>query len=137
MTKNIPFDTLQYAQLLKICGVGDPEGQSVALATVITESMYTKNEVDNMIEAALKRFDERTYALDKRIDLNFKEMENRIGNVEAHIGSRLDKVDVQIAKVDSRIDSVAARNLYWTIGVLGTMIMLATTINSFAHYFSH
>lgn len=126
MTNNIPFDTLQYAQLLKTCGVDDPEGQSTALATVITQNIYTKNEVEDMIEAALKKFDERTYSLDKRIDLNFKEMENRI-----------DKVDGHISKVDSRIDQAIARSVYKTIWVLGTLMIVISAISTLTHYIFH
>lgn len=63
-----------------------------------------------MIEAALKRFDERTHTLDKRIDLNFKEMENQI-------------------------DKAMMRSVYLTVSILGALMAISVTISSFAHYF--
>lgn len=128
MTKDIPFDTLHYAQLLKNQGIECPEGQASALAAVITLNIFTKGEVEKMIEAALKEFhdrtqelsrnfSERTFLLDKRIDLNFKEMENRLD------------------KVDSRIDRVMARYMYATVGILGALIVVVGAVNTFSHFF--
>jgi hypothetical protein len=100
------------------------------LESVITQNIFTKDEVEKMIEAALrefhertqelsKNFSERTFLLDKRIDLNFKEMENRLD------------------KVDSRIDKVMARYMYGTVGILGALIVVVGAVNTFAHYFLH
>ena len=74
MTKKLAFDTLEYAIMLKRGGVEHADVHSSSLADVITHNIYIKHEVDKMVEAALKKFEERTY----KMQLEMKELEKAI-----------------------------------------------------------
>jgi Flp pilus assembly protein TadB len=85
MAKKLAFDTLEYAIMLKKGGVEHADVHSSSLAEVITHNIYIKNEVDNMIEAALKKFEERT----NKMQLEMKELEKAIHTANSKTIARL------------------------------------------------
>jgi len=63
------------------CRVERADVHTQALKGALSQNIYTKTEVDNMIEEALKRFDERTY----KLEIRFEKALNR--NLYATIGA--------------------------------------------------
>jgi Skp family chaperone for outer membrane proteins len=119
MIKKLPFDALEYATLLKQGGIEHSEVHAASLAAIITQNIYTKDEVDKMIEATFQRFDtkfeatlkemkEQTYALDKRLEERTHTLEKELHQLEARI-----------------------------IRILGSLIVLVGAVASFTHYFLH
>jgi Skp family chaperone for outer membrane proteins len=113
MTKKLPFDALEYATLLKQGGVDHSEVHAASLAAIITQNIYTKDEVDKMIEATFQRFDnamkemrEQTHALDKRLEERTHSLEKELHQLEARI-----------------------------IRILGSLIVVVGAVASFTHYF--
>ncbi len=74
MTKPLVFDTLEYSNALAQGGVSHPNVHAASLAEAVTQNIYVKHEVNSMIEAALKRFDERTH----QMQLEMKEIHQKI-----------------------------------------------------------
>lgn len=102
----IPFDTLKYAQSLEMGGVTLSQVHSIALAEVIMQNIYSKREVEKMIETAIKEFHERT----QQMKLEMKEMRYQF-------------------------EKAVNRKLYATVSILGGLIVTMGAINSFIHFF--
>lgn len=141
MDKRLAFDTLEYATLLKNNGVPYAEILSASLAAVITQNIYTKNEVDKMIEATFQRFDskfeatlkemkEQTHTLDKRLEERThtldKHLEERTSILNKQLNEQIHSLEKEMHHSESRI-----------ITALGALIVLVGAIASFTHYFAH
>ena len=109
MTKKIAFDTLQYARMLQSGGVIEADTHAASLAEVITHNFYTKDEVDKMVEAALKQFEARTRAIEK-----------------------------ETSELENRLEKIYMRTVLTTVSILGTLIVITGAVSTFAtHYFIH
>jgi hypothetical protein len=161
VTKNIPFDTLQYAQLLKSQGIENAEGHSAALAAVLLQNVYVKEEVDQMIDAALKEFNLRTREFSDRFSEQTRELGMRFSEQTRELSDRfsertyaLDKrIDLNFKEMESRIDKVGSRidrlenhidgqinrafsrNLYSTLTIMAAFIAVVGAVSASAHYF--
>lgn len=126
MTKKLPFDTLELATLLTEGGVEKAQVHAASLATVITQNIYVKNEVDKMIEATFARFDKSM--------MEFKEQHH-------DFLLRLERDDARYAKqmleLENRLEKTIHHSVYKTITVLGALIVAVNAIAAFAHYFTH
>jgi hypothetical protein len=124
--KKIAFDTLEYAVLLKEKGVANPEAHAASLVAVIVQNLYTKDEVDKMIEAALQRFDERTRASEKEFNEALHRFDERTRVLEK-----------ELHQLDKNIQSTGSRTIYMTVSILGALIAVVGAAATFTHYFVH
>ncbi|NNM59973.1 MAG: hypothetical protein HKM04_09190 [Legionellales bacterium] len=118
MSKPIVFDSLSYAKMLDKGGVPHSEVHATALAKALAENLYTQSEVDQMIEAALKRFDDRTVQLREEIHKEFHKIHIDIKDL------RLEIKDVQ--------DNILKRG-YTALAVILGVIALSSNFIHFTH----
>ena len=89
MSKPIVFDSLNYAKILDKGGVPHSEVHTRALITALSENLYTQTEVDQMIEAALKRFDERTVQIREEMHVEFNKIHMEIKDLRLELKSEI------------------------------------------------
>ena len=92
----IALDTLAYARRLREAGFTDQqaEGQAQALAAAMTDSLATKqdlNELDARIDARFVRIDARFAQIDVRFEYLEKHFDTRIVELENRMAIRFDK----------------------------------------------
>ena len=76
MSDKVYFDTLKLAKMLEKGGVEHSDVLTSSISKALTQNIYTKQEVENMLETALKSFDERTQQL--RIEAQQQRNDNEI-----------------------------------------------------------
>ena len=130
MSKKIVFDTLEYAKMLAEGGVEHADIHSSSLATALVQNIYTRDEVDKMIEETFKRFDDRTFALEARI----KDLQYRTDQKIFALDKRL---EISVKELENRIDQRFVHHMHMTISILGTLIVIVGAVSTFAHYFIH
>ena len=109
------FDSLDHAKMLQEGGVERADVHTSALMAAMGQNVYTKAEVEDMIEAALKRFDERTAKFDERthqMQLEMKEIEKNI----------------------LETNNKTIHRLTWNIGIIVTLL---TIVGSIMHFSFH
>ena len=116
MTKSIIFDTLDYATTLRRHGIEFADEHSSSLAKVISQNIYSKMEIDKMIEDAIR---ENREARDKSI-----------AQLE-------DKMRTMYEKLSEQANKNASRNFYLTITILGGLMTIYTGLGAFIHTFVH
>ena len=122
MSNPIVFDSLSYAKMLDKGGVLHSEVHATALAKALAENLYTQSEVDQMIEAALKRFDDRTVQLREEIHKEFHKIHMDIKDLRLEMKSEIR--DVQ--------DNILKRG-YTALAVILTVIALSSNLIHFTH----
>lgn len=85
MSKSILFNSLAYATLLGNGGVEHADVHAMALMEALSENLYSQSEVDQMIEAALRRFDERTVQMREEMHKEFYKVHMEIRNTQENI----------------------------------------------------
>ena len=128
MTKKVMFDTLHYAKLLKKGGVRQSNVHSAALADVITQNMYTKAEVGNVLETKFKKSDEKFY-------LALKEFAERTQQNREEYKELSKKREIEMLELENRIEKAFNRHMYTIISILGSLIVIVGAIATFAHAF--
>ena len=119
MSKTLVFDTLKYAIMLGNGGVQQPIVYADALAEAMSQNIYTKDEVTYMIEAALKRFDQRTHQMTL-------ESERSIA-----------KTQLEMKEIETRFERAINSAFNRSVGILGGFIVIVGAASSFAHYLIH
>lgn len=108
MTKKLLFDTLSYAKLLGDEGVSHADIHSMALAEVLSHNLYSKSEINEMLEATLKRVETQIIELRHELKLEVKDVENRF-------------------------EKALLRNTVTVISVLGALIVIVGAVSTFIH----
>ena len=124
MSKPIFFNTLQYAKILETGGI-EPEQAKVhteALCHAFAENLYSQDEVDKMIEAALKRFDDRTVQLRE-------EMRKDREEIRGEMHKEFNKIHNEIRSVQ---DNILKRG-YTALAVILAVIALSSNLIHFTH----
>jgi len=137
----IMFDTLAYSDGLKSAGITHSEVLTTNLSRALTQNIYTKAEVDKMIDQALKEFHERTYAMDKRFEKFSIELkaatEKSIAKWEAKGERTIAELRATNEKsiTDLRIEMTKLNNRTITIivSILSSLTVLMGTIGHLLH----
>lgn len=93
-TMAISLDTLAYARRLREAGfsAAQAEGQAEALAAAMTDTLATKQDLNEMYA----RIDTRFAHVDTRfteVDARFARLESRFDYFEKHLDTRLDEME--------------------------------------------
>lgn len=110
MNQAIAFDTLRYAKILAEHGVENSEVHVKLLAEIIPQNIYLKYEVDAMLEAVIKRSDEKFFKLQKEM----MALENRS---------------------DRKIEQIINQTVRRMTVVFGIMTGFLTAVNLILHFF--
>lgn len=110
----------------KLGGVENAQTHSRVLAESLVENIYTKIEVDKMIEASFKEFAQQTKEISRRTD----EMEQEMAADRA-------RSEQEFLKIENRIEQTVNRSIYKTVSILGGLIVVLNAITVLAHYFVH
>jgi hypothetical protein len=94
----IAIDTLAYARRLREAGFTEQqaEGQAQALAAAMTDTLATKQDLQQLearVDHDLHEFEARIHARFASIDLKF-----------ASVGSRFDSLDVRMSEMEKRFE---------------------------------
>ncbi|MFN7097511.1 MAG: hypothetical protein ACK4PR_08135, partial [Gammaproteobacteria bacterium] len=92
MGKNIMFNTLSYAKMLDNGGIERADVHAAALHEALAQNIFTKSEVEQMLETALKRFDERTVQLREEIHKDFHKIHMDIKDLRLEIKDVQDNI---------------------------------------------
>lgn len=147
MSKNnekLYFDSLDHATILQEGGVERADVHTRALKDALSQNVYTKIEVDTMLETALKRFDERSYQLrdefnashnrfDEKTQKTFQKFDERT----AKIDERNHQMQLEMKSIETRFEKVLNRNLYATVAAIGSIIAIAGFVSTYFHSFAH
>lgn len=118
MSTMILFNTLAYAKLLTKGGVEHADVHADALAEALAENLYSQTEVDKMIEAALKRFDERTFQLREEMQKDRENIQREFHLVHMEIRSTQDKI---------------LKHVYTALGIILAVVALSSNLIHVAH----
>jgi len=99
MRKKILFDTLNYAKMLTNDGVEHADTHSKALSEVLGDNLYSQHETDKMIDAALRRFDERTAEIREEMRQNREELREEMREERLRIEQRFNQQSHEIKEV--------------------------------------
>lgn len=130
MSKKLVFDTLNYAKMLEKGGVEHADIHAASLAEATAQNLYTKDEVEKMVEAALSRFDARTHELGERFSERTNAMDKRFAE-------RTNRFEIEMKEQENRFEKAANRSLYATVTILGALIVIVGALATFAHSFMH
>lgn len=119
MIQKCVFDTWNYAKILRNGEVEHAEVHVEALTQALQENIYTRDEVDMRFERAMKRLDQAMLRQDKLMaELELRSERN-------------------LKEVELRFERAMNRYLVTTISILGSLIVLATAVSTFAHTLIH
>lgn len=128
--KAVLFDTLSYSMGLKQKGVKDSETYAFLLSDALTQNIYSKAEVDGMIDKSLQRFSREMGKIHKSIQVSQKKSE-----AESKAEIREIRAEAQQLRLD--LERIATRTIMTTIGILGSLIVLVGAISTFSHAIFH
>src|SRR4051812_22514121 len=92
MSKKLVFDTLHYATMLKDAGIEDYDIHAHSLAEAISQNVYTKVEVDKMIEDLIKQMEANRH----KFEISFQQMLAKSDQNEAKFDKRLIKLEARL-----------------------------------------
>ncbi len=97
--------------------------------------MYTKNEVNDLLEATFKKFDVDRNESNKKIDEALKEFAERTHQNREECKELNKTLKIEMLELENRIERAFNRHLYTTISVLGGLIVVVGALATFAHAF--
>lgn len=102
MAEQLLFDTLSYAKMLERAGIKNGEAHALALSFALAQNIYSKTEIDIMIENVMQRFEKQMH--DFRLDVKGEihdlrvEMKEDMHSMEARLEKSLDsKLTVKLS----------------------------------------
>ncbi|MAZ39474.1 MAG: hypothetical protein CMF49_05075 [Legionellales bacterium] len=110
MAEKLLFDTLSYAKMLEKAGIKNGETHALALSFALAQNIYSKTEIDAMIENVMQRFE--TQMNDFRLDVKNEIHELRIEMKEGE------------ARLEKSLDSKLTVKLSLMTGFLSLLIAL-------------
>jgi len=159
MPTKIMFDTLKYAKILAGAGVIHAEAHSLAMMEAVSQNIYSKPEVDKMLEATFQKSDKRFDATIRRSDQKFEALERSLAEDRARGDKELLEGKHQIAEDRARADKEIQENkhrsdqkflelkndftksinrtIYTAISVLSMIIVAVGALSTFAHTLFH
>jgi len=122
----IALDTLAYARRLREAGFTDQqaEGQAQALAAAMTDSLATKqdlNELDARIDARFAQIDVRFEYLEKHFDTRIVELENRMA---IRFDEQSASFDGKLADLERRLTMRLGGIMVAGIGAVSALVTL-------------
>jgi phenylalanyl-tRNA synthetase alpha subunit len=147
MSKKVLFDTLKHAKILESGGVEHADVHATALALALADNLYSKHETDNMIEAALKRFDDRTTQMLAEIrkehetyrlyaENRFNQLHSDIKDFRLEVKDEINDVRAEIS--DVRIEMKDMQDNILKRGSTALAVVLAViALSSSLLHFSH
>lgn len=127
----IPFDTLKYVTMLKNGGIENSEIHAISLSDAMTQNMYVKNEVDDMIDEALKRSDRAIAEFRENIVKDRAEHEKKIMLIENRMENRFEKNEHVI---DNKINMAINKGINRLTINIGVMVSILTAVSLVLHY---
>jgi transketolase len=150
------FDTLQYAQQLRIAGIEHAEECSRALSDALRQNINTKNEVDKMFAKALEESNKQlletrrlTEELSRRSEERTNEMRRESAAELAAFEKRMAEEGVRFEKAQEKdrarhkeemlqaeinLQKAVTPYLITTISTLGTLIVMVGTFAAFSQH---
>jgi len=117
------FDSLNHAKMLQEGGVEHADVHTGALMAAMDQNVYTKAEVENMIEAALKRFD-------ASIQATFQKFDDRTHQMQREFDDRSHQMEKNILETNNK----TIHRLTWNIGLIVTLL---TIVGGVMHFGFH
>jgi DNA-binding ferritin-like protein len=128
MPQKILFDTLNYAKILTNGGVAYAEIHATALSEALDQNIYVKHEVDTMIEAALRRFDERTVQIREEMQKERLQIEQRFNQLHLDIKS----VQIEMNKKMKEVQENILKRGYTALAIILAVNALSSSLLHFA-----
>lgn len=150
--KKLPFDTLELATLLENGGVEKANIHAASLAAVITQNLYTKNEIDKMNEALLARFDASLRQTSAKFEASLRQTsaelaaslkEFRDQTIEQNhkftlaLERNSAKQTQDMLELEARMEKRISRSIYTAFAICGTLITTISTAVTLAGRFIH
>lgn len=155
MKTRLLFDTLSYAKMLSSGEVEKSDVHATSLAQVLTQNLYSKDEIDMRFEQTINRFDQSIY----RLEQSFSRLEHKVtrqieeiryeaekfrGEIQTALQEREMRFDKSFHELrkeihDVRVDFAKTMNRYLisTLTILGSLIVSIGALATFAHTFFH
>lgn len=156
MTKKLMFDTLSYVKLLTNSNVSHADIHAEALVCALDQNLYTRNEVDRMIEDTFRRFDERTREIREEARKNEVESRREFERIRVEIRLSMQQLRQELQELGQELRHELRQEFgqefqklwrahdqlrqevhripYTTIGVLGSLIVVMGTLNAWIHH---
>ena len=132
--KKITFDTLSYSKLLASKGVAHADVHAETLASIITQNLYTKDEVDKMIEAALKQFHERTIQLKAEFKEDRERSDANAIQFKQEMRRDYHRLELEMKELERKIEESVNKNVQRLTINIGIMISLLTIVSAALHF---
>jgi DNA anti-recombination protein RmuC len=124
--------------MLKAGGVEYSEVHSAALADAIVQNIYTKYEVDKVIEAALKQFADRTSQMRDEFNASLQRFDERTHQMRDEFKVSLDEMrgqhhqmQLEMKEVRNEMDKIcdkAVQRLTVNIGIIVALLTVVSTV---------
>jgi hypothetical protein len=132
------YDTLAYSKMLKEGGVEHAEVHSTALADSISQNIYTKDEVDKVIEAALKRFDERTFQMRDEFEKRSSQMRDEFKVSLDEMRGQTHNMQLEMKAIENRIENKIVetnnKTIQWLTAGMGFVVALLAIVSAVLHF---
>lgn len=112
MTDKLFFDTLKYATMLNAESVQQADGHARALASALSDNLYTKGEIDMVLSELVARIDQRFVAVDQRFA----------------------RIEQEMIALEMRMQKAMHGYFVRTIAILSSLIILVESVGSLAQH---
>ncbi len=127
--KKLVFDSLNYAKILASAGIESVDVFAEALVHALSENLYVKYEVDNMIEAALKQFSDRTIQLREEM-----RAENRLLREEMRAESLRNREEFHKVRIEMKqITDKAVNRMTLNVGIISTLLAIVASVGHYLY----
>ena len=137
MAGKLLFDTLSYAKILKRADVENAEAHAFALSFALAHNIYSKTEIDIMVEEVIQRFEKqmRDFRLEVKNDIHDlrTEVKSDIHDLRTEVKSDIHDLRVEMkegmhsmeARLEKSLDSKLTVKLSLMTGFLSLLIALS------------
>ena len=126
MAGKLLFDTLSYAKILKRAGVENAEAHAFALSFALAHNIYSKTEIDIMVEEVIQRFEKQMR--DFRL-----EVKNDIHDLRTEVKSDIHDLRVEMKSMETRLEKSLDSKLTVKLSLMTGFLSLLIALSHFLH----
>lgn len=89
MSGELLFDTLNYAKMLERGGISHSDVHAVALADALTQNLYSKNEIEEMIENVMRQFKEEMHSFRIEVKSEINDLRLEMKELESSLEKKI------------------------------------------------
>lgn len=120
MSEKLLFDTLNYAKMLEKGGVTNSDTHTSALSYALAQNLYTKVEIDQMIENTMNQFKQEMHEFRQ-------EMRTDMNDFRLEVKNEINELRLEMKGLEISLD----KKMSLKLGIMTTIITFAIALSHF------